>query len=177
MPGRADTLPAPAAQRLSRGARLGFVALFVATVVIMMGLPQLLRTIPVRPSIPVADLRGQVSGAYVTSENHGLFKLYPYPLKVEAFPAGAATLAAGGVIYVRARQLDDLSMYTVASYPSGATVPTSVRRVDELTLENAPLSPGRYYVKVSKDSVNAGFDYGYFRVADGPGPGGGLCEA
>ncbi|HMK92554.1 MAG TPA: hypothetical protein VK576_06110 [Thermoleophilia bacterium] len=146
--------------------RIAFPALLLALIVTMMGLPQLLRTVAVRPYIPIANMTGQVSGTYVSTSG-GLAKLYPYPERLGSFPPGAAVAAPATVLRVRARQLSEQRLYYLTTYAGQHPVPVAYKTIDRHTLELLPaarLAPGEYVITAARDSADAAFDYFYFRV-------------
>ncbi len=149
---------------------IGFVVLLAAAAVIQLGLPQLLRTLPVTPAIRIDSMQGQVSGGYVRAGGD-LFKLYPYPAPAPVFPAAAPVTGSSPDIVIRSRTLDELRMYTLRTYAGGREVATGRTLADKRTLRLSPLAPlpeGEYVVRASADSADPGWSYYYFRVGTSP---------
>ncbi len=159
--------PAAPPAHASKASLIGFTALLIAAAVILMGLPQLLRTLPVTPAIRVSTLQGQVSGAYVTAGER-LFKLFPYPAEVKIFPQGAAVTGSAPDIMIKSRTLDEPAMYTLRTYPDGREIAAQRAVLDQHTMRLIPvqvLAAGKYYVRASQDSAEAGWNYFYFSVS------------
>jgi hypothetical protein len=156
-----------APRKPSRWTTISFLILLAATVIIVLGLPNLLRTLPDPRPVRISTLTGQVSGAYVSAPR-GLFKLYNYPELMKVLPNGAATTTAGTVILVRARLIDEqLDRYGLWTYPRHEAVPLQRRLVDDHTVRLIPRQPlpaGSYTITTARDSVDAGTDYFYFTV-------------
>lgn len=158
----------PRTSRAGRALLIGFFVLLAAAAVIQLGLPQLLRTLPVTSAIRIESMQGQVSGAYVRS-GANLFKLYPYPAPPPAFPAGAAVTGSSPDISIKSRTLDELRMYTLRT--GGREVAVRRQAIDAHTLRLSPLAPlpaGDYVVRASADSADPGWSYYYFRVKASP---------
>jgi hypothetical protein len=156
--------------RLRRLLLVGFFVLLAVAAVIQLGLPQLLRTLPIVPAIPIETMEGQVSGAYVTSAGQ-LYKLYPYPVPAAAFPPGAAVTGSVPDIVVRSRTLDEPRMYTLRTDGAERAVAARVIAAGSNTLRlvpREPLAPGRYEVRASADSAEPGWSYFYFEVRATP---------
>jgi hypothetical protein len=167
--GPVDDVARGAARGAPRWLRLAFPALLVAIALALLGLPQLLRSLPVRPYLPVAGLEGQVSGTFASTGDQ-MAKLFPYPEKLRSFPAGAAVAGPRVSLLVRARQLSEQRLYYLSTYPDLRPVTVNYRAIDGHTLELKPatsLSPGTYVVTAARDSADAEFDYFYFRVDAG----------
>jgi hypothetical protein len=159
-----STAPRP---RLRRLLPAGFFVLLAVAAVIQLGLPQLLRTLPIVPAIPIETMEGQVSGAYVTSAGHQLYKLYPYPVPAAEFPPDAAVTGSAPDIVVRSRTLDEPRMYTLRTYGAERVVATRAIAAGPTTLRlvpREPLAPGRYVVRASADSAEPGWSYFYFEI-------------
>ncbi len=159
--------PTAAPARASKAFLTAFTALLIAAAVILMGLPQLLRTLPVTPAISIPSLEGQVSGAYVTAGER-IFKLFPYPAEVKIFPQGAAVAGSAPDIVIKSRTLDQPGMYTLRTYPDGGEIAVKRAVLDQHTMRLIPvhvLAAGKYYVRASQDSAEAGWNYFYFSVS------------
>jgi hypothetical protein len=161
---------APRRRRLRRLLLYGFFVLLAVAAVVQLGLPQLLRTLPVVPAIRIETLDGQVSGAYVGSAGQ-LYKMFPYPSPAPSFPAGAAVTGPAPAIVVKARTLDEPRMYTLRTSAGDHVIATRVVPEDHHTLRLVPaesLAPGRYVVRASADSADPGWSYYYFEVRSAP---------
>jgi len=156
----------------SRAARFGpaqataLVGVLTVVVLALLVLPQVLRLSQASHPTLIADLKGQGSGAYLSTSG-GFYKLRPSP-ELPSFPRTSATVAPTVTVVMRARGPVRLDHYTIVAYRSHAAVAASVRRLGRTTLELRPahsLAPGRYFVQMPADSANGDQAFFYFQVA------------
>ena len=156
----------PRRPKMRRLLLYAFFALLAVAAVVQLGLPQLLRTLPIVPALQIETLDGQVSGGYVSSAGQ-LYKLFPFPSPAPSFPDGAAATGPAPAIVVKSRTLDQPQMYSLRTTDGGRVIATRVVTEDRHTLRLVPLeplAPGRYVVRASADNAEPGWSYYYFEV-------------
>jgi hypothetical protein len=118
---------------------------------------------PVRVGAPAL----QLPGTYVCTGGD-VYHVFQYSRQPDGFPESSLIASADAVPVVRYKGLDDLAIYALTRYPSGAMVAVSKRvdthaRMIELR-PTQPLTPGRYAVRMSSEDAFSGPEFAFFSV-------------
>lgn len=128
--------------------------------------PFSLMLLPNPVPVEVSDISVQMPGNFVESDGH-VYHVFPYAEEVTSFPKEAPVVGPDAVFIVKYRQLAQLSAYTVWSFETHKEVSvardTSEPKLLQLRPET-PLTDGRYYAVVARESIYGGEDYVYFEV-------------
>ncbi len=143
------------------------VGIAPAAMLIILGLmPLILLLVPEPEAVRIADLAGERSGAYLDA-SEGLFKLYPYASLATGFPKAAPVIGGDPIFLIKYRALEAKSSYGIFAY-YGSLVPTvktvKTGKIMRITPKTA-LTPGRYYLKIAKDSMYGGSQYFFFQAS------------
>lgn len=148
-------------QRWAAGIAFGLVVLAVAVA------PFPLLFVPNPVPHPVSgSFMDQQPGVFVAGGG-AAYHVFPRAEDVEAFPAEAPATTPDTAVWVRSKQLDDTRAYEIVSWPDGVVVPVAYTTRDNKLLSMTPkraLTPGMYCAHVSRDGLEGGTDFVYFRV-------------
>jgi hypothetical protein len=153
---------------MTRRARIVVITVLGAAFISLGVLPLLFLTLPNPGPMSLTTLEGERVGTYVDAAN-GFSKMFPFAEPATSFPPNVSVTTRQSQVYVRYRQMDVASAYSVHAFESGReiSVEKTVRPDRTLVMKPvAPLSPGRYYAVAARDGIYGGTDYFYFRVTD-----------
>jgi hypothetical protein len=151
-------------QRWAAGLGFALVTLGVAVA----PFPLLLLPNPAPVKVSQAAVQSQ-PGVYVKTGGE-IWHVFPRAEDVDEFPKDALRAGPDVVVLVRARQLDDISRYSITRWPDDHVVAATVKPASSRLLAIAPsaaLPAGTYCARVSRDGLEGGTDYVYFSVGSG----------
>jgi hypothetical protein len=151
---------------MSRRAKIVMVVVLGSAFVSLGMLPLLYLTLPDPQPMSLRTLEDERVGTYVDATN-GFSKMFPFTDQVTTFPPRVPTASAVTRVYVRYRQLDVLTAYSLHAFGSGEEVQVEKRVRSDKTLVMRPVTAlplGQYYAVAARDGVYGGSDYFYFLV-------------
>ncbi len=148
-------------QKWAAGIAVGVMGLAVAVA------PFPLLLVPNPAPHPVTGpLMDQQPGVFVAS-GAATYHVFPRADDVDVFPSDAPTVTPNAAVWVRSKQLDDTRAYEIVAWPGGKAVAvkytTQANKLLSMTPRRA-LEPGTYCAHVSRDGLEGGTDFIYFRV-------------
>jgi hypothetical protein len=153
---------------MTRRAKIVVITVLGTAFISLGALPLLFLTLPNPQPMLLGTLEGERDGTYVDAAS-GFYKMFPFAEPAMNFPPNVPVTARQTKVYVRYRQMDTPSAYSVRRFESGheISVQKTVRPDRTLVMKPVlPLPPGRYYAVAARDGIYGGTDYFYFRVTD-----------
>lgn len=154
---------------MSRARRVAVVLALVAIVLAVGAAPFMLMLLPNPSPVAIRDVAEQLPGTYIQTGS-ATYHVFPRAEQVATFPADSLVAGPDAVFVVKYRQLADLSAYQVTTFEGAREVAvdrdTTAAKLLRLR-PRQPLAPGRYVVRVPRESIYGGDDFVYFAVKPG----------
>ena len=151
---------------MTRRAKIVMIVVLGTAFISLGVLPLLYLTLPDPQPMLLGTLDGERDGTYVDAAS-GFLKMFPFTEQATTFPPNVPVTTRETRVYVRYRQIDVLSAYSVRLFGSGQEVVVEKTVRPDRTLVMKPVAglvPGRYYAVAARDSMYGGTDYFYFIV-------------
>jgi hypothetical protein len=143
------------------------VVIFALLGLLIVGLPFIFMSLANPQAIPVTSLAQGGTGTYVGREPD-LMKIFPRASLEDTVPAEAPVVGSDARVYVKARQMNEVTTYTLADFADGRLLEVRRTLLSATTLEIAPeheLAAGAYVASVPRSDPYGATDYFYFVVA------------